>query len=43
MKCDTPALPSRSSREPAPIQKPSETERTCVEPLGDHPLAGVEL
>ena len=28
MKCETPALPSGSSREPAPIQKPSETERT---------------
>ena len=28
MKCETPARSSRSSREPAPIQKPSETERT---------------
>src|SRR6266516_1622506 len=28
MKCETPALPSVSSREPAPIQKPSATERT---------------
>ena len=30
MKCETPALPSGSSREPAPIQNPSETERTLV-------------
>ena len=29
MKCEIPAFASRSSREPAPIQKPSETERTC--------------
>ena len=29
MKCEIPALASRSSRDPAPIQKPSETERTC--------------
>ena len=28
MKCVTPAFPSGSSREPAAIQKPSETERT---------------
>ena len=28
MKCDTPARASVSSREPAPIQNPSETERT---------------
>ena len=28
MKCDTPALGSVSSREPAPIQKPMATERT---------------
>jgi hypothetical protein len=28
MKCDTPALASVSSREPAPIQKPIATERT---------------
>src|SRR6266852_6396145 len=28
MKCDTPARSSRSSRDPAPIQKPSDTERT---------------
>ena len=28
MKCDTPARASVSSREPVPIQKPSETERT---------------
>ena len=28
MKCETPACASSSSREPAPIQKPSETERT---------------
>src|SRR6058998_2262480 len=28
MKCETPALASVSSREPAPIQKPSATERT---------------
>src|SRR5436190_20732871 len=28
MKWETPALPSVSSREPAPIQKPSATERT---------------
>src|SRR2546422_11382948 len=28
MKCDTPALGSVSSREPAPIQKPIATERT---------------
>jgi hypothetical protein len=28
MKCETPARSSRSSREPAPIQNPSETERT---------------
>src|SRR5919201_79131 len=28
MKCETPARSSRSSREPAPIQKPSATERT---------------
>jgi hypothetical protein len=30
MKCVTPAFPSGSSREPAPIQNPSETERTLV-------------
>ena len=30
MKCETPALASGSSREPAPIQKPSETERTLA-------------
>ena len=28
MKCESPALASVSSREPAPIQNPSETERT---------------
>src|SRR5438128_957169 len=28
MKCETPARSMRSSREPAPIQKPIETERT---------------
>ena len=28
MKCETPARASGSSREPAPIQKPSATERT---------------
>ena len=28
MKCDTPPRDSGSSREPAPIQKPSATERT---------------
>src|SRR5437764_2517856 len=28
MKCETPARASISSREPAPIQKPSATERT---------------
>ena len=28
MKCETPARASVSSREPAPTQKPSETERT---------------
>src|SRR5438067_2306270 len=28
MKCETPARSGRSSREPAPIQKPSATERT---------------
>ena len=28
MKCETPACDSSSSREPAPIQKPSATERT---------------
>src|SRR5213082_14381 len=28
MKCETPARSARSSREPAPIQKPSATERT---------------
>ena len=28
MKCDTPARSVRSSREPAPIQKPIATERT---------------
>src|SRR5213080_67879 len=28
MKCETPALASVSSREPAPIQNPSATERT---------------
>ena len=28
MKCDTPARSGRSSREPAPIQNPSDTERT---------------
>ena len=28
MKCETPAFVSGSSREPAPIQKPSDTERT---------------
>ena len=28
MKCETPARSSRSSRAPAPIQKPIETERT---------------
>ena len=30
MKCETPARASGSSREPAPIQKPSATERTPV-------------
>ena len=30
MKCETPARASDSSLEPAPIQKPSETERTLV-------------
>ena len=28
MKCDAPALALRSSREPAPIQKPTATDRT---------------
>ena len=28
MKCETPARASGSSREPAPIQKPSATDRT---------------
>ena len=28
MKCETPARASVSSREPVPIQKPNETERT---------------
>ena len=28
MKCETPARASVSSREPVPIQKPSDTERT---------------
>ena len=28
MKCDAPAFALRSSREPAPIQKPIATERT---------------
>ena len=28
MKCETPARSSRSSRDPAPIQKPSAIERT---------------
>ena len=39
MKCESPALASVSSREPAPIQNPSETERTDGDPLGDHALA----
>ena len=43
MKCETPAFASGSSREPAPIQKPSETERTLGDALGDQALAGVEL
>ena len=43
MKCVTPAWPAASSREPVPIQKPSETERTLVDMLADHALAGVEL
>src|SRR5215211_2366095 len=30
MKCESPAFASVSSREPAPIQKPIETERTCA-------------
>ena len=30
MKCETPAFASGSSRAPAPIQKPSDTERTLV-------------
>src|SRR5580765_2319730 len=30
MKCETPARSDRSSREPAPIQKPIATERTCA-------------
>jgi hypothetical protein len=30
MKCETPASGSSSSREPAPIQKPTAAERTCV-------------
>src|SRR5215210_5141609 len=30
MKCEAPAFASLSSREPAPIQNPSETERTCA-------------
>src|SRR5437763_14399246 len=30
MKCETPARSSRSSREPAPIQKPIATERTLA-------------
>ena len=42
MKCETPARASVSSREPVPIQKPSETERTLGDVLGDHPLAGGE-
>ena len=32
MKCETPARASVSSREPVPIQKPSETERTLGTP-----------
>ena len=28
MKCETPARSSFSSRDPAPIQKPSDTDRT---------------
>ena len=35
MKCVTPALDGVSSREPAPIQKPSATERTLGDALGD--------
>ena len=42
MKCDTPARASVSSREPAPIQKPSDTERTLFDAFGDQPLAGRE-
>src|SRR5436190_1826183 len=30
MKCETPAFAAVSSREPAPIQKPIATERTCA-------------
>src|SRR2546426_894352 len=30
MKCETPARSAFSSREPAPIQKPIATERTCA-------------
>ena len=30
MKCETPALASVSSRDPAPIQNPTATERTCA-------------
>ena len=39
MKCETPAFALGSSREPAPIQSPSATERTPSTPLADHPLA----
>ena len=42
MKCETPARESVSSREPAPIQNPSETERTLSHVLADEPFAGRE-
>ena len=43
MKCETPARASGSSREPAPIQNPSATERTPGNALGDDALARREL
>ncbi len=44
MKCETPARASVSSREPVPIQKPIETERTlgsCSE-MTRSPVGSVE-
>ena len=43
MKWVIPALASGSSRAPAPIQKPSATERTLGHVLGDHALTRVQL